>query len=349
MENATIDHILKVKASLPGMVYARHLEQRPELKSGYSELMEYHYKQDIAYLLNYLAEAVRLDEPQLFLEFMRWCKVFFSSIRLPHQEVAESFLFLQEVITTGVDHQVADTLNNLLTRGIREFDEYQLHTPKQSGDNYLQKTTDEYLAFLLKGDKASAAALTMNLYKAGVPLQDIYSYVFQPAQVQLGHLWQTNKITVAQEHFVSAATQSIMSQFYPFLFSGNKKNKNIVIACVAGELHEIGARMIADFFEMSGWNSYYLGASTPTASTVSAVEGYNAQILAISVTMTPNIPVAEQLIKAVKDNPATVHVKVVVGGYPFNIAPALHKKIGADMVAGNARKAVELIGALQGV
>jgi hypothetical protein len=38
-----------------------------------------------------------------------------------------------------------------------------------------------------------------------------------------------------------------------------------VAACVSGELHEIGVRMLCDLLEMEGWNTIYLGANVPTA------------------------------------------------------------------------------------
>ena len=100
----------------------------------------------------------------------------------------------------------------------------------------------------------------METIEAGTPLKDIYLNVFQETQKETGRLWQLSKITVAQEHFITAATQLIMAQLYTYLFTSEKKNKTIIVSCVQGELHEIGARMVADLFEMDGWNSYYFGA-----------------------------------------------------------------------------------------
>ena len=42
----------------------------------------------------------------------------------------------------------------------------------------------------------------------------------------------------------------------------------MVATCIGGELHEIGIRMVADFFEMEGWDTYYLGANTPADAVV---------------------------------------------------------------------------------
>ena len=78
--------------------------------------------------------------------------------------------------------------------------------------------------------------------------------------------WQMNRLTVAQEHYCTAATQMIMSQLYPYIFEGERNGRVLVATCVAENLHEIGVRMVTDFFEMDGWDTFYLGANVPTAS-----------------------------------------------------------------------------------
>ncbi|WP_025719581.1 cobalamin B12-binding domain-containing protein [Paenibacillus sp. 1-18] len=56
-------------------------------------------------------------------------------------------------------------------------------------------------------------------------------------------------------------------------------------ACVGSEQHEIGLRMLADLFEMDGWDTYYLGANVPDWSLVQAIVSYKADVVAISATM----------------------------------------------------------------
>jgi methanogenic corrinoid protein MtbC1 len=45
----------------------------------------------------------------------------------------------------------------------------------------------------------------------------------------------------------------------------------------------------------------------------------------------------EKMIAALRKNPSTSQVKIMVGGYPFNIDRDLWKKIGADASATSAR------------
>jgi len=57
-----------------------------------------------------------------------------------------------------------------------------------------------------------------------------------------------NEVSVAQEHYCTAATQLIMSQLYPHIFAGEKTERTLIATCVAGDLHEIGIRMVSDLF-----------------------------------------------------------------------------------------------------
>jgi MerR family transcriptional regulator, light-induced transcriptional regulator len=173
-------------------------------------------------------------------------------------------------------------------------------------------------------------------------VRDIYLHVFQRTQYEIGRLWQVNQISVAQEHYCTAATQLIMSQLYPYVFGGEKTHGTLVAACVAGELHEIGARMVCDFFEMDGWNTYYLGANVPTPDVVEALIERQAAVLAISATITYHVRAVEALIIAVRGAPECDSVKILVGGYPFKVAPELWRDIGADGSAPDAQAAVIL-------
>ena len=176
--------------------------------------------------------------------------------------------------------------------------------------------------------------------EGGVSVRDVYLHVFQPSQYEIGRLWQLNRISVAQEHFCTAATQLIMGQLYERIFSSERIGYSLVATCVTGDLHEIGIRMISDFFEMEGWDTYYLGANAPTVDVVRAVSERRADLVAVSATMTFHVRKVRELVAAIRACEPCADTKVLVGGYPFNVAPGLWKEIGADGVARDAAEAV---------
>jgi len=230
-----------------------------------------------------------------------------------------------------------------LSAGLEPLQSFPVDLPTcLPGDALHARLASEYLAALLKGERHVASKLVLDAAAAGTPVREIYLHVFQTAQYEVGRLWQTNQITVAQEHYCTAATQLIMSQLYPYVFASDKTEGTLVATCVAGNLHEIGIRMVTDFFEMDGWNTYFLGASTPAQAVVDAVVQHQAQVLAISATISGHLPAVDELIRRVRAQPACRDVKILVGGYPFQVAPDLWERIGADGTAANAHDAIAL-------
>lgn len=96
---------------------------------------------------------------------------------------------------------------------------------------------------LLRGDRRGAADRVLDAVRTGTPLRDIYLKVLQPVQHEVGRLWQLNGLSVAQEHFCTAATQLVMSMLYPYLFDGPRTDRVLVATCARGDLHRIGLRV----------------------------------------------------------------------------------------------------------
>lgn len=204
----------------------------------------------------------------------------------------------------------------------------------------------QYVDLLLAGERHQAAELIISHADAGVSVKDLYLQVFEPAQVEIGQRWQRDEITVAHEHYCTAATQLIMSMLYPRMFGGERNGRRLVACTVAGNLHEIGARMVADFFEFDGWDTYFTGADTPLQAVVATVAERDAHVVALSATMSEHVAGVAELVEAIRAEPATADVIVLVGGRPFKYDTELWSRIGADGTAPDAQGAVDLATAM---
>jgi methanogenic corrinoid protein MtbC1 len=98
--------------------------------------------------------------------------------------------------------------------------------------------------------------------------------------------------------------------------------------------------MVADFFEMEGWDTYYLGANSPPSSIVDAVETRGADLLGLSAAMPFHRSPLREIISRVRESPAIKDVKILVGGYALRSAPGLWRLVGADGFAEDAQQAV---------
>lgn len=197
-----------------------------------------------------------------------------------------------------------------------------------------------YLDALLAGDRHGAGELVLDAVRTGVPVRDVYLDVFQPVQREVGRLWQTGEISVAGEHYCTAATQLIMSRLYPWVFSGVRDQGTLVAAAAPGELHELGVRMVADFFEMAGWDTTYLGANVPSSSVVELVGDRRPDVLALSATLWERVDAVADVIRGVRASRDLDRVAILVGGYPFNADPELSGRLGADGWGADAEAAV---------
>ncbi|HKK33261.1 MAG TPA: B12-binding domain-containing protein, partial [Desulfomicrobiaceae bacterium] len=117
-----------------------------------------------------------------------------------------------------------------------------------------QDPAQAYLELVLNQNRQDALDMIMDLVDKGTSIKSIYLDIFQPAMHLVGELWQHDRISVAQEHYCTGVTQFIISQLYPYLFREHDRDRTMAGCCVSGELHEMGIRMVCDFFEMDGWD-----------------------------------------------------------------------------------------------
>jgi methanogenic corrinoid protein MtbC1 len=162
---------------------------------------------------------------------------------------------------------------------------------------------------------------------------------------RIGRLWEENQISVAKEHMATAITQFVICRLYPLISLPRKSRGRIVITGVQGEQHQVGANMVSDVLEASGWDVRFLGANTPSRGVLSAIEEHDAAILGISATMLYNVPNVMQLADLVRQE-AGDRIRIIVGGSAFRSAPLLYREIGADGCALDLNSAVELANSL---
>jgi MerR family transcriptional regulator, light-induced transcriptional regulator len=216
-------------------------------------------------------------------------------------------------------------------------------SPECSDSIPLSPAVQELLGALLAADPDRATAIIDTALTRGTPVRDIYLTLLQPLLRETGRRWQDGSASVANEHYVSAFVRRRMDQMHDRIALEGRRahhGRTIVAACVGEELHDIGMRMVADFFELDGWNVYFIGANTPVRAIIDAVRDRKADAVALSITMPSRLPALQYLIRSLRADAATAPVKIIVGGYPFGIVPDLWKQVGADAGASSADVAV---------
>ncbi len=298
---------------------------------------------DLEMHVAFLGESIRCGVPKLFYEYAVWtnhllttsggdAEQFKMCLRAINAQIQESgvglWVGVAQAYLAEAENQV-DTAQPLIKSHL-------------SDDNPHKAVAESFLKTCLELRRSEALEVIHDAVASGVSINEIYLDVITPVMYELGRLWHLNRITVGHEHYCTAVAQMVMAQLFSSIFDGSSKHGKLVFACVAGELHEIGARMLSDLFEMNGWDTVFLGADVPTQSVIDTLIQHSAGILAISVTLGSNLGAVSDFITAVRATPACVDVKIMVGGAPFKVDSTLWQHLGADGWAPDAPAALLL-------
>ena len=199
-----------------------------------------------------------------------------------------------------------------------------------------------WLAAALAGDSRAARSAAEAAVHGLDDMKAFYLEVLQPALREVGRLWQTGEVSVAQEHLATSIAGRTMAAFYVQFMDRKPTRGAAVITSAPEEFHEVGARMVADFLEIDGWDTAFLGANTPVEEVMKLLKARKPAILGISVMMPFNLAKAERLIEAVRAEPQLSGVKIMVGGGAVILAPEIKERIKADGWAADAAQAVQL-------
>ena len=327
------------KGELAARVAEKHLAKNPSFVDRFGATGRIRCIEDAEFHLRYLGHAVALDTPALFTAYTQWTRQVLERRNIPWRDLQENLVLLRDELATELQPELGEITSAYIDAA--------LSSEHADADSFLTGTPHEplaraYLTALLRADRRRSAEVVHEAVDGGVSISDLYLHVFQPVQREIGRLWQNNEISVAEEHYCTASTQSLMAQLYPRILATPRIGRKVVVACVGNELHEIGTRMVADFFEMAGWDGVYVGANTPSNALVELVCRERPQVVALGVTMTYHLSTAAEVIRRLRDDQRCAAVKVIAGGYVFAQHRELWRSLGVDGFAADAAEAVAL-------
>ena len=174
-------------------------------------------------------------------------------------------------------------------------------------------TYREYFSSLLSGDRAACAQLVDQALSQGTPIRGVHLDLFQASLYEVGDRWASNQISVATEHLATAVTEGLLNELYPRLPSPARVGKTVIVAGLQPELHQVGGKIVADTFEMQGWDSRYLGANVPPDELRRLVRETHPELVALSLVIYFNLPALRAAIDELRrEFPC---LPIVVGGY----------------------------------
>ena len=176
-----------------------------------------------------------------------------------------------------------------------------------------------------------ARELALQLEGAAVALSQpqLLSRVVAPLMERIGDLWNQGSLRVAHEHLASAAVRSFLAG----MLSENGPSKGAPQALVCsplGQIHEMGALIIAVTASFEGWGVTYLGHSLPAEEIAAAVLQKAPRMVALSINYPPDDPrLPEELRKL---NRHLGGAALLVGGRSAKAYGDVLEEVGAVLV-----------------
>lgn len=190
-----------------------------------------------------------------------------------------------------------------------------------------------FLVALLEGRRREACELAMQDLRRDDDVGRVHDELLVPAQSDLGRLWQRGELGVAEEHLASRLVGEVLSVLRQRIPAAD--GPTVLVSCVPGNQHDIGAQMVADRLELAGWRALCLGADVPIGDLVQAVEQFAPACLALSSGLGLQVRATAELIESLRAA-SQANVPVLVGGRIFASVEGLWRDVGADAFSPDA-------------
>jgi methanogenic corrinoid protein MtbC1 len=198
---------------------------------------------------------------------------------------------------------------------------------------------DEFISYLNDEDKEKCVQFVLSsLQNQSVNVLALYDEILTPAMYADFCIEAEKEICIWKEHIRTSIVRTIIECAYPYIIEARNtrygstfKGKAVVI-CPPGELHELGARMVADYFTLCGCSVTFVGANTPQDDIISAIKYVKPTYVGISITNYYNLVVTRRLVSQIKETVKEASFRLILGGQACRENPDICRKMGADMV-----------------
>ncbi|MEX1025675.1 MAG: cobalamin-dependent protein [Planctomycetota bacterium] len=292
---------------------------------------------DTVVRLEHLAAALATGRCEVLALDFDWLTATRAARGIPPELLRATFAALRTEITENLPRAAATLALDMLDSELpRLATDAPLAEPLADEDHPHVELARSLLAASLSGRRNDAEMLLVDAYENGVPLDALHVALWA-AQAEIGVLWQSGEIHVGLEHLASRIAEDALAVLRHRTKPSAASNHSVLVACVPGNRHQIGARIVADRFDHVGWRALFLGANTPSDSLVNAAQDFHVDLVALSVGMSLDLRPAAIMIAALRaDAP---RVPVLVGGAPFRAVEGLWRDVGADGEAPSATEA----------
>jgi MerR family transcriptional regulator, light-induced transcriptional regulator len=198
----------------------------------------------------------------------------------------------------------------------------------------------ERLLLALDAFDDGGAHVTLDQMLATYELDVVLRDLLIPFLRRLGERWARGEVSVAQEHFASNVIGARLRGLARAWDIG--PGPHAILACPAGERHDLGLLSFGLALRERGWRITYLGADTPGPTLADAVAAVEPDVVVLSA-VTP-----EPLVRMLHDLAAlSRRLHLVIAG--AGASSALAERTGSELVRADPVTAAQDISVRHGL
>ena len=205
---------------------------------------------------------------------------------------------------------------------------------------------NEVAELVEKGKAKLVGAAVQDALDSGCDPTEILNKGMIDAMAIVGEKFKNGEIFVPEMLVAARAMKKGVEVLKPHLSSGSTgSNGKLILATVAGDLHDIGKNLVGMMIESAGFEVIDLGVDVPIEKFIQAVnDNPDTKIVGCSALLTTTMPALRDTVKALNEQPWRSKIKVMVGGAP--ITQEFADEIGADCYTPDAASAAQAAKAL---
>lgn len=338
--------VIETSADQAVVFVTEQLSHKDEALAASDPLSRIKARRAIYEHLDFLIATLATDELQLFEAYIAWVADVMSARGLETETLSTSLRLLKAFFERRLDPVAFAPVSAVLSWGLAVVEG--LPTGQRPAPSPLMPSPLPYVEqltrTLIEGDIGSTRALIKRAQFEGSSYLHIATRLFQPSLYDVGRLWQENKISVAQEHLASTLTQTLLSQLFIRADFAIANGRKALLACVAGNTHALGLRIVSDALELSGWTVQFLGADVPGDALLLQVDSWRPDVVCLSGAFVQQLPELRRVITEIRGTFLTHRPTIIVGGLATNEVKNIWRWLGADEWFPDAEKAIAATG-----
>jgi methanogenic corrinoid protein MtbC1 len=176
------------------------------------------------------------------------------------------------------------------------------------------KLSERFLSLVEAGEIEAAQRLLLEADRGGIDSETIFLKVLTPALHVIGDHWAAGELKVHEEKAISEMCREVITELTLRHSPDSPTGPLLIAACVQGERHEIGLRMVYGLLRQQGYRVQYLGQDVANEFLIEAVQTNAPVALLLTATLEESLTSCAALMAGLQrlEGPP---VSVLIGGW----------------------------------